>query len=107
MKRLRYRFSLLVAELKTTELVAYKTTLMAFINCILVSCDDDLQERCRIRNEFIGKCPPLLSPSPPPLLSSSEMSEGEVRVWGGRLSRFHWILVCMKRFLMYYVTVQR
>lgn len=65
MKRLRYRFSLLVAELKTTELVAYKTTLMAFINCILVSCDDDLQERCRIRNEFIGKCPPLLAPSLP------------------------------------------
>ena len=55
MKKLRYRFSLLVTELRTTELVAYKTTLMAFVNCILVSCDDDLQERCRIRNEFIGK----------------------------------------------------
>lgn len=54
MKKLRYRFSLVVTELRTTELVAYKTTLMAFINCILVSSDDDLQERCRIRNEFIG-----------------------------------------------------
>ncbi|KAK7476742.1 hypothetical protein BaRGS_00032035, partial [Batillaria attramentaria] len=54
MKKLRYRFSLVVTELRTTELVAYKTTLMAFINCILVSCDDDLHERCRIRSEFIG-----------------------------------------------------
>ncbi|XP_070197131.1 inverted formin-2-like isoform X2 [Littorina saxatilis] len=54
LKKLRYRFSLVVTELRTTELVAYKTTLMAFVNCILVSCDDDLQERCRIRSEFIG-----------------------------------------------------
>ncbi|XP_041357353.1 inverted formin-2-like isoform X2 [Gigantopelta aegis] len=53
MKKLRYRFSLILNELKSAELVPYKTTLMAFINCILVATDE-LKERSMIRNEFIG-----------------------------------------------------
>ncbi|KAL8590864.1 hypothetical protein ACOMHN_038875 [Nucella lapillus] len=54
MKKLRYRFSLLVTELRTTELVAYKTTLMALVNCLLVACHGDIHDRCRMRSEFIG-----------------------------------------------------
>lgn len=54
LKRQRYRFSLIVNELKTAELVPYKTTLVAFINCILVATEE-LDDRIRVRNEFIGK----------------------------------------------------
>lgn len=53
MKQMRYRFSLIINELKTCEMAPYKTTLMAFINCILCAIVD-LLERTRIRNEFIG-----------------------------------------------------
>uniref|UniRef100_A0A2C9K4F2 FH2 domain-containing protein n=1 Tax=Biomphalaria glabrata TaxID=6526 RepID=A0A2C9K4F2_BIOGL len=53
MKQMRYRFSLVINELKSSELTAYKTSLMAFINCILCACEE-LYERNRIRNEFIG-----------------------------------------------------
>ncbi|XP_071086778.1 inverted formin-2-like isoform X2 [Haliotis cracherodii] len=53
MKKLRYRFSLIVNELKGAELVPYRTTLVAFINCILVATDD-LRERTMIRSEFTG-----------------------------------------------------
>ncbi|GFR84517.1 inverted formin-2-like [Elysia marginata] len=53
MKQMRYRFSLIINELKTCEMTPYKTTLMAFINCILCAIVD-LLERTRIRNEFIG-----------------------------------------------------
>ncbi|ESP03682.1 hypothetical protein LOTGIDRAFT_224207 [Lottia gigantea] len=53
MKKQRYKFSVIVNELKNAELVPYKTTLMAFVNCILVGTDD-LQERVSIRNQFIG-----------------------------------------------------
>ncbi|XP_050417199.1 inverted formin-2 isoform X2 [Patella vulgata] len=53
MKKQRYRFSIIVNELKNAELLPYKTTLMAFINCILVGTDE-LQERISIRNQFIG-----------------------------------------------------
>ncbi|KAI0224266.1 Inverted formin-2, partial [Lamellibrachia satsuma] len=52
-KKQRYRFSLLVNELKLSEVTSYSATLMAFINCLIVS-SDDIQERVRIRNEFVG-----------------------------------------------------
>ncbi|CAG5120636.1 unnamed protein product [Candidula unifasciata] len=53
MKQMRYRFSLIINELKTCELIPYKTALMALINCILYACED-LHDRNRIRNEFVG-----------------------------------------------------
>lgn len=53
LKRQRYRFSLIVNELKTAELIPYKTTLVAFVNCILVATEE-LEDRIRVRNEFIG-----------------------------------------------------
>ncbi|BFZ15260.1 hypothetical protein BsWGS_18298 [Bradybaena similaris] len=53
MKQMRYRFSLIINELKTCELIPYKTALMALINCVVCACDD-LHERNRMRNEFVG-----------------------------------------------------
>ncbi|XP_069129729.1 inverted formin-2-like isoform X2 [Argopecten irradians] len=51
-KKLQYRFSLLVNELRTSDLTTYKTTIMALINSIIVA-NERLQDRQRIRNEFI------------------------------------------------------
>ncbi|XP_061190244.1 inverted formin-2-like [Saccostrea echinata] len=53
MKKQRYRFSVVVNELRKADLIPYKTTLMAFVNCIIVA-NKELQERVRIRNEFVG-----------------------------------------------------
>lgn len=44
---------MIVHELRTAEIVPYKTTLIAFINCILVATEE-LEERVRLRNQFIG-----------------------------------------------------
>ncbi|XP_069130922.1 inverted formin-2-like isoform X2 [Argopecten irradians] len=52
-KKQRYRFSLIVNELRMAELVPYKTTIMGFINCILVATET-LDDRISVRNEFIG-----------------------------------------------------
>ncbi|XP_053399778.1 inverted formin-2-like isoform X2 [Mercenaria mercenaria] len=52
-KKHRYKFSVIVHELRTAEIVPYKTTLIAFINCILVATED-LEERVRLRNQFVG-----------------------------------------------------
>nr|XP_006816848.1 PREDICTED: vegetative cell wall protein gp1-like [Saccoglossus kowalevskii] len=52
-KNQRYRFSLVVNEIKNIELTAYKTTLMAFINSLIIATDDIIERR-RLRNEFIG-----------------------------------------------------
>ncbi|XP_076340531.1 inverted formin-2-like isoform X2 [Tachypleus tridentatus] len=49
----RYRFSLLLNELKEAEVLPYTATILAFINCIVASAED-FHERVRIRNEFIG-----------------------------------------------------
>ncbi|XP_021352107.1 inverted formin-2-like isoform X2 [Mizuhopecten yessoensis] len=51
-KKLQYRFSLLVNELRTSDLTTYKTTIMALINSVIVA-NERLQERQRIRNEFV------------------------------------------------------
>ena len=50
----RYRFSLIINELKNAEVIPYKTTCLAFINTILISTDD-FEDRIRLRNEFSGK----------------------------------------------------
>ncbi|XP_060078710.1 inverted formin-2-like [Ylistrum balloti] len=51
-KKLQYRFSLLVNELRNSDLTTYNTTIMALINSIIVA-NERLQDRQRIRNEFI------------------------------------------------------
>ena len=53
-KKCRYRFSVLIDELSRAETPEYKCTLLAFINCIIIHAGS-VEERVRIRNEFIGK----------------------------------------------------
>jgi hypothetical protein len=43
----------LVEELKSAKNVDYKTSLMAFINCLIISADN-VKKRIEIRNELIG-----------------------------------------------------
>ncbi|XP_021930222.1 formin-like protein 5, partial [Zootermopsis nevadensis] len=50
---LRYRFEVLISELKTAESDVLRSTLLAFVNCLVFGCED-LHQRDRIRNEFLG-----------------------------------------------------
>ncbi|XP_062563199.1 FH2 domain-containing protein 1 isoform X1 [Armigeres subalbatus] len=49
----RYRLNIVVVELDKTTSVEYQIALLAFINCVIISAAT-LQERIRMRNEFIG-----------------------------------------------------
>ncbi|CAH1268433.1 INF2, partial [Branchiostoma lanceolatum] len=49
----RHRFCLITDEFRKAETVQYKTTVLGFINCVIISTDG-LEDRVRIRNEFIG-----------------------------------------------------
>ncbi|KAL7731951.1 hypothetical protein ACLKA6_017000 [Drosophila palustris] len=66
LKKERYRFKIVINELELSSAVTsppldYQATLLAFINCVIIS-EPKLQERIRIRNEFIGlKVLPLLN----------------------------------------------
>ena len=53
-KQCRYRFAPLVDELRDAQTSEYRTTLLSFINCIIISTEK-LDERVRIRNEFLGE----------------------------------------------------
>ena len=44
---------MVVRELRDAPTVEYKTALVAFINCIIISTPQ-LKDRLRIRNEFVG-----------------------------------------------------
>ncbi len=50
----RYRFSLLIQELRSSETEEYCACVLAFINCIL-SGASDLTQRVKLRNELIGE----------------------------------------------------
>lgn len=50
----RYRLQGLVAELQAATSTDYQTALLAFINCLIISTPQ-LQDRVRMRNEFIGQ----------------------------------------------------
>ncbi|KAH8366251.1 hypothetical protein KR093_010981 [Drosophila rubida] len=57
LKKERYRFKIVINELElssaaTAPPLEYQATLLAFINCVIIS-EPKLQERIRIRNEFI------------------------------------------------------
>jgi len=52
-KTLRYKFSIVVDELKLAKANEYRTVLLAFINCLIISTPQ-LKDRNRLRNEFIG-----------------------------------------------------
>ncbi|XP_028397616.1 inverted formin-2-like [Dendronephthya gigantea] len=49
----RYRFSVVINEMKHVEIIPYVTSCVAFVNAIIMSTDD-FQERVKLRNEFIG-----------------------------------------------------
>ena len=50
----RYRFSIIINEIRHSELIQYQTTVLAFVNALLM-CTADFNERRAIRNEIIGK----------------------------------------------------
>lgn len=50
---LRYRFEVVLSELSTAESDVLHATLLAFVNCLVFGCED-LHQRHRIRNEFLG-----------------------------------------------------
>lgn len=52
-QKLQYRMSLLVNELRTSELTTYKTTIMALINSIIFA-NENIRDRVRLRNEFLA-----------------------------------------------------
>ncbi|CAG9568417.1 unnamed protein product [Danaus chrysippus] len=49
----RYRLTVVVDELKNATTIDYKTALVAFVNCLIISAPR-LPDRIRVRNEFIG-----------------------------------------------------
>lgn len=53
LKNDRYRLTVVVEELKNATTTDYKTALVAFINCLIISAPR-LPDRIRVRNEFIG-----------------------------------------------------
>ncbi|XP_050511018.1 formin-J isoform X1 [Diabrotica virgifera virgifera] len=53
LKSERYRLSVIVHELDRATAVDYQTALVAFINCLIISTPR-LNDRTRLRNEFIG-----------------------------------------------------
>nr|XP_003707392.2 PREDICTED: uncharacterized protein LOC100883788 [Megachile rotundata]XP_012150017.1 PREDICTED: uncharacterized protein LOC100883788 [Megachile rotundata]XP_012150018.1 PREDICTED: uncharacterized protein LOC100883788 [Megachile rotundata] len=57
----RYRLRIVVEELQNATAEDYRTALLAFINCLVISTPV-LKDRIRIRNEFIGlKLLPILN----------------------------------------------
>ncbi|XP_076235576.1 FH2 domain-containing protein formin 3 isoform X2 [Calliopsis andreniformis] len=57
----RYRLRIVVEELEKAITEDYRTALLAFINCLVISTPE-LKDRIRIRNEFIGlKLLPILN----------------------------------------------
>lgn len=50
----RYRFDIIIEELRSADTAAYKTTLMAIINCLIFGYND-LKQRTRVRNELYGR----------------------------------------------------
>ena len=52
-KNQRYRLSILIHELRSAELPGYQASLMAFVNCLILA-NEALEDRVKIRNEFIG-----------------------------------------------------
>lgn len=56
----QYRFSVIMNELQATDNVPYMVTLLSVINALIFGTDD-LRQRDKMRNEFIGgNCVELL-----------------------------------------------
>lgn len=50
----KWRFSVIVDEVCGADDVVYKTTLLEFINCLIIYAETT-EERIRIRNELFGE----------------------------------------------------
>ncbi|KAH8398750.1 hypothetical protein KR222_002708 [Zaprionus bogoriensis] len=77
LKKERYRFKIVINELEQSSAATpppldYQATLLAFINCVIIS-EPKLQERIRVRNEFIAwlSAWPIINPLLPRALSFS------------------------------------
>lgn len=56
LKGTRYRLKIVVSELDAPNTpLEYQVALLAFVNC-LINATQNLRDRIRIRNEFIGEC---------------------------------------------------
>lgn len=56
MKMQQYRFSVIMNELQATENPSYMATVLSVINALIFGIDD-LRQRDKLRNEFIGGFP--------------------------------------------------
>lgn len=54
LRKERYRFRIVVQELKNTQYASYRATLLAFVNCV-IKRTAGTKERATVRNEFIGE----------------------------------------------------
>jgi hypothetical protein len=50
----KYRFSLIVDELRSSENSEYRTILLELVNCLIIYTEN-AEDRVRVRNEFFGK----------------------------------------------------
>ena len=50
----KYRFSVILDELRAPGDVAYKTILLELVNCLIIYTEK-IEDRIRIRNEFFGE----------------------------------------------------
>lgn len=54
-KKQKYRFSVVISEMRNNnELPSYWAVIMGFVNCIVLA-NGELEDRVKIRNEFLGK----------------------------------------------------
>ncbi|XP_067948049.1 inverted formin-2-like isoform X2 [Watersipora subatra] len=53
-KRLPNRFKFIIIELESSDDSGYKTALLAFCNCVIISTEK-VEDRVRIRNELVGQ----------------------------------------------------
>lgn len=51
---LRHDYEIVVLELQQADTFAYQTTLMAFVNCLIL-VEQNLRKRMCVRNEFVGR----------------------------------------------------
>jgi hypothetical protein len=54
-QRLRHDYEIAVLELQQADTFAYQTTLLAFVNCLIL-VEQNLRKRMCIRNELLGAC---------------------------------------------------
>lgn len=54
-QKLQHDCEIVVTELQQADTFAYQTSLMAFVNCLII-VEQDPRKRMRVRNELLSKC---------------------------------------------------